>query len=428
MPDETPIADCLVLVLPQGATLAAWQRAGTLGREWAMPGALGARYPAMIVASTGDESEQAALDAVTPHDRRARTRVALLSLALLTAAADGNDAALGPVLLGAIRGAIGRGVRTAVVRTHQLIRSEHAGSIARALRGAGLRTAMVARGGHIWSRFVAHEQGPESLQAFEAGRREGLLCADADMVVGSTARMVEDLAWRYQLNPLRTSVAPNCIVMDAPVVGAPGADSGAGAVASGDDEPQREEGLVLYKGELLRRKRVHVLIEAIALVAKANPAARFEVVGDGPERQGLEELARSLSAPVTFLGVLPHTEVLARMRACQIFASASELEGHPQTILEAMACGAAVLVSETPGLSGAVHHGVTGLKCDGQPESFAHVMQELLQDSDWRSVLGASAARMTRERYDLPVVRDLELDAHRRAMALVQGTELRRAG
>jgi glycosyltransferase involved in cell wall biosynthesis len=182
---------------------------------------------------------------------------------------------------------------------------------------------------------------------------------------------------------------------------------------------EREPGLIVFAGSLVARKRVDILINAVAALGLADSKVKLEILGDGPERLVLETLARDLHAPVVFRGRLPHRETLARMCACQIYVQASSLEGHPKAVIEAMACGAPVIVADSPGLGPVVHHGVTGLRCAGDVQSFTHVMQELLADDDWRQVLGSSGARLAESTYGLSTISQLEADVHRRAMNLV---------
>ena len=261
--------------------------------------------------------------------------------------------------------------------------------------------ALIARGGYLWTRFVAHDEGPHSQAAHDSAARERFLCQAADMVVGTTPDMVEDLSWRYGLDPLHTAVIPNYVLVDEMPRGAAG----------------RTPGLLLYAGQLVARKRVDVLVQALALITpEVREAIRFEIIGDGPERAALERLAASLKVPVVFRSRVPHHDLLARMRECELYIQASELEGHPKTVLEAMASGAAVVVADAPGLGDAVTHGVTGLRVTPDARSFAHAIEELLNDQEWRDMMGSAAAQATRSSLGLDTILPMEVAVHRRAL------------
>jgi glycosyltransferase involved in cell wall biosynthesis len=83
------------------------------------------------------------------------------------------------------------------------------------------------------------------------------------------------------------------------------------------------------------------------------PTLGLWIVGGGPERARLEALAGSLGVAdrVSFLGVLPHERMPEVYSAADVLILASEREGWPNVLLEAMACGARVVatnVSDVP--------------------------------------------------------------------------------
>lgn len=383
------VADNFIHVMT-GSCPTALHDAGVLEREWCFLRELLRHYERLVIATPGDARDEDALRARIEPELAHRVTV-------VCNRSDLCEAEWARVLPEEVAAAAPG--RTAVLRTNELLAGESAVSIASAVRGAGLRLGAVARGGYLWTRFVAHEAGPHSPEALRAAASEKSVCRFADVVVGTTQAMVDDLAWRYGLDPARTVVIPNFVLPSRE-----------------DALPPREPDLLLCVGDLAPRKRVHLIIEAAALLKESGQTVRLEVVGDGAERGKLEELARSRSAPVEFTGRLPYSEVLRRMSRCSLFLQASEIEGQPKAVLEAMSCGAVVVVADTPGLAATVHHGVTGLRCASDPEAFRHVISEVMADADWRDVLGSAAARMTQATYGLPTVLRQELEVHRRAL------------
>lgn len=389
------LAETLVLVFTGGVSLEQWRESGLLTREWALYRAMlaGGWYDRVVLVTYGGPDDAAVLEDIL--DVVERTRVQVIS----------NDRSLGgreyiATLPDRVREALTPG-SSVVIKTNQMHGGEVAVTIRECLDNAGHPVTFVARGGYLWSRFVAHEHGPASRQAMHAAQREALLCRSADIIVGTTDRMIEDLAWRHELDPGRLMVVPNYVILER--------------------EPKqvqdRERGLILYAGQLVPRKRVDTIIRAVASLPK-HLDARLLVVGAGPSQLGLEALTLDLNAPVTFQPRMAHEELIDAMSRCSIYVQASDLEGHPKTVLEAMATGAPVVVADSPGLGGVVRHGATGLKVAGDPQSFSHAIEALLADEEWREVLGRASARVVRDEFGLPTILRLEKNAHRRAIEL----------
>jgi glycosyltransferase involved in cell wall biosynthesis len=98
---------------------------------------------------------------------------------------------------------------------------------------------------------------------------------------------------------------------------------------------------VLFVGRLSSQKNVDVILRALALLKPEGLCPRFRVVGDGPLRRELEGLARALKLDdqVTFQGAVPQTKVLDYYEQAHMLVLASQTEGWPKAIAEAMAFG-----------------------------------------------------------------------------------------
>jgi len=389
------LAETLVLVFTGGVSLEQWRDSGLLTREWALYREILSQgwYDRIVLVTYGGPEDAAVIEPLL--DAVENTRVSVIS----------NDHRLGgrefvATLPERVRAALVPG-SSVVIKTNQMHGGEVAVAIRDCLDTAGHPVSFIARGGYLWSRFVAHEHGPASRQAMQAAQREALLCRSADIIVGTTGRMIEDLAWRHELDPGRLLEVPNYVIVDRPA----------------KRVNEREKGLILYAGQLVARKRVDTLIRAVAMLPKHTPA-RLLVVGAGPSQLGLEALTLDLDAPVTFQPRMSHEELIETMGRCSVYVQASDLEGHPKTVLEAMAAGAPVVVADSPGLGGVIRHGATGLKVLGDPQSFSHAIEALLADEEWRDVLGNTAARMIRDEFGLPTILRLERNAHQRAIEL----------
>lgn len=150
---------------------------------------------------------------------------------------------------------------------------------------------------------------------------------------------------------------------------------------------------------------------AIEALARANEyggtkTAELVLVGDGPERQNLESLSRSLgcSESVRFAGWLNSQQVYSEIKNSDVLVLPSSFEGYGVTVLEAMSAGRMVLASE--GVTAAHDRndgrGAILIHPVGDSEYLAMQIHELANDRQ-RLAHGSSAARRVSE--DWPVER-----------------------
>jgi phosphatidylinositol alpha-1,6-mannosyltransferase len=175
-----------------------------------------------------------------------------------------------------------------------------------------------------------------------------------------------------------------------------------------------------------------VLIRALALVRADVPDAELVVVGDGPLRGGLEQLAGSLglAGAVRFLGAVSDEQRDGWLRRADVFAMPSRLpanglagEGFGIVYLEAAAYGKPVLAGNVAGALDAVADGESGLLVDPtDPRAVADALTRLLLDRELAQRLGRAGAERARG-FAWPLIAArveallLELLAERRAAA-----------
>ena len=148
-------------------------------------------------------------------------------------------------------------------------------------------------------------------------------------------------------------------------------------------------------------KTIDIYIRAVAEVARTRPGVRALIVGDGPLRQDLESLAKTLgvSANVTFAG--QQTNVEDWLRRSRVFVLTSESEGLALSMMEAMTAGLPAVVSRVGDLGDLVDDGHTGyLVGERTPEAFAAKLALLLDDPqryrEFSAAAKAAAARYER--------------------------------
>jgi glycosyltransferase involved in cell wall biosynthesis len=135
----------------------------------------------------------------------------------------------------------------------------------------------------------------------------------------------------------------------------------------------------IFVGRLIAPKRVDVLVDAVARV----PGATLTVVGDGPARRDLEAHAEAIGAPTTFLGALPHDATLDALARSDVFVSATEYEGLPHTMIEALVTGVPVVSSPAGGNQEVVVDGHNGIVvAPPTVGEYARVLAQLRDDRD----------------------------------------------
>jgi glycosyltransferase involved in cell wall biosynthesis len=147
-------------------------------------------------------------------------------------------------------------------------------------------------------------------------------------------------------------------------------------------EPDSRKCDVVTVGRLIGHKNVDLLIRATAILAVERPNLRVLVIGDGPERGALEQLAQELgvSRNVRFTGYVERDQDKLRlMKTARVCALPSTREGFGIAALEAMACGLPVVVVDHP--DNAAKDLITpdnGRICQASPVSLAAAIRSLL--------------------------------------------------
>ncbi|MCD6727142.1 MAG: glycosyltransferase family 4 protein [Solirubrobacteraceae bacterium] len=163
-----------------------------------------------------------------------------------------------------------------------------------------------------------------------------------------------------------------------------------------DDDPT-----LVTLAHLVPRKRHADVLRAMWALRERHPRLRYVVVGDGPERDRLAELARELGIAdrVELAGQLPHAEALERARRGWLFVMPSIDEAFGVAYVEAMAGGLpAIGALGEPGPAEIARIG-DGLRLvpPGDVERLARAIDELLDDQAMLAELGIRA-RETVER------------------------------
>lgn len=175
-------------------------------------------------------------------------------------------------------------------------------------------------------------------------------------------------------------------------------------------EASNETSDVIFAGRLIKEKNVDILLRSLTMVVERYPNLRCLIVGDGPERVRLEELAEelNLNGNVIFKGFMDHyDELLGLMKSSKVFVLPSVREGFGMVVVEANSCALPVVVvdHEMNAAVDLIIDGINGFKAQAKPEEVAARIIESIEKKD---LMGDGCVETSRK-YDWDmIVDDLE--------------------
>jgi len=174
----------------------------------------------------------------------------------------------------------------------------------------------------------------------------------------------------------------------------------------------------------LRPEKNHeMFLRAAVSIRREVPEARFLVVGDGPQRGRLEDLARELSldGSVRFLGT--RSDVPELLALVDVLALSSHMEANPVSILEAMACAKPVVATAVGSVPDSVLDGGTGyLVAPGSVEEMTARVVELFRNPGRATAFG----RAGRERVVVQASSERMVEGYQDLIAELYAAKCRR--
>jgi glycosyltransferase involved in cell wall biosynthesis len=157
------------------------------------------------------------------------------------------------------------------------------------------------------------------------------------------------------------------------------------------------------------------LVAAAAIVVRAIPDARFLIIGEGELRETLDHQIRKLGLERHVLLTGFRHDALGLMKSVDLCVMSSVTEGLGSVILEAMACGRAVVGTRAGGIPEAVVDGTTGLLVPPHDETgLAAAIERLLRDPDVRDRYGRAGRARVEESFGIDALVQGTADVYRR--------------
>jgi glycosyltransferase involved in cell wall biosynthesis len=136
--------------------------------------------------------------------------------------------------------------------------------------------------------------------------------------------------------------------------------------------------IILSVGKLTSNKGFHILMEAVARLGARRPDVMLVIIGEGPDRAGLERRIRDLGLRETIrmAGARPHEALCSWYSAADVFCLASATEGWPNVVMEAMACGVPVVC--TPVAAPIIGSARIGIVTSREPQALEQALDQAL--------------------------------------------------
>ncbi len=159
--------------------------------------------------------------------------------------------------------------------------------------------------------------------------------------------------------------------------------------------------VLVYAGRLGPEKNLPFLLRAFNGMAQTYDNIRLLIIGDGPERENLEDRLRhmGIASRVRLTGIVNYEDISRYLAMADSFVTASVTEVHPLSVIEAMASGLPVLGIQSPGVGDIIEDGKTGLiVLEEELAAFTAKMVRLVTDHDLRRQMSIQA-RQASETY-----------------------------
>ncbi|MDI2588437.1 glycosyltransferase family 4 protein [Psychrobacillus sp. NEAU-3TGS] len=166
-----------------------------------------------------------------------------------------------------------------------------------------------------------------------------------------------------------------------------------------DLEIEADDQVLLYIGRISEEKNIAELLLSLKCYLAENASVKFVLVGDGPERNNLEELTKQLGIDkqTLFIGERPWDEIGIYYQLGDVFISASQSETQGLTYIEALASALPIVAKADRCLDGVLQNDVNGYVFYGT-EDFVQSIDRILDSESKKERLSLGAIQSV-ERY-----------------------------
>ena len=207
----------------------------------------------------------------------------------------------------------------------------------------------------------------------------------SQLVLVNSNHLAEWTVERYGVSPARVRCVPNGLDLSRfDTVGSP---------RRRRERPARIGSVCLFKPV----KRIPFMLEAARRVARQRPGTTMIIAGDGPERPAMLRLRDRLGLQEVVEMPGPVPDAVSVLSGVDVFILASENEGMPNVVLEAMAAGRPIVGTNVPGIVEVVREGESGyLVAPEDLDGFVSALLRIIDHPEHSTRMGDAARRRVR--------------------------------
>lgn len=167
-----------------------------------------------------------------------------------------------------------------------------------------------------------------------------------------------------------------------------------------------KEKIVLFAGELCRKKGIYTIIQAIPSILTKYKKVKFILAGKG-EIEKVKKICKEMGIQnnVCLHGFVAGEKKIKVFAEADIYILPSYNEGLPVSVLEAMASGLPIITTPVGGIPEAVKNGINGFLIEpGNSEMLADKILKLLKDDELRKNMGRKSLKIVKEKFDINII------------------------
>jgi len=188
-----------------------------------------------------------------------------------------------------------------------------------------------------------------------------------------------------------------------------------------------DDRIILFVGNLVRRKGLSLLVESLKLLRDKIPDFLALIVGEGEDLQNLKSMVNKygLNRNVIFYGRISKTILSDLCALADVFVLPSTSEGHSVALLEAMASGLPIVTSDIEGNKESVEDGVNGLLFkNANREELAEKLAVVLTDQKLKQSMSAKSSEMYLKKFSTKIQIDNYLKIYSSLLKKAQNSDL----